>query len=231
MGLSLIAIGKKILGKYPSLISAASVVFNRTIGFNKIKVRGKKNKISGLSRSFLRKSRITIIGTGNSVSIENMSFLDNCSLSIRGNDNKIIIGESVYALNGDFYIEDNNNTITIGDSTALCGHTHIAVTEGKRATIGKDCLFSSDVVIRTGDSHSIIDIDGSRINHAEDVIIGNHVWLGNKTTILKGSIIQPNSIVGTGAVVTKPFYQANVILVGNPAKVVRENTNWLRERI
>ncbi|MBK5442691.1 acyltransferase [Peribacillus sp. TH24] len=160
-----------------------------------------------------------------------MSYLQNCSLYIQGNNNKITIGENVRVRQGDLYIEDDNNLIKIGNSTSIMGYTHIAVTEGKKAIIGEECMFSSDVVIRTGDSHSIIDNGGSRVNQARDVIIGDHVWLGNKTTILKGSTISSNSIVGTGSIVTKEFKKANVILVGNPAKIVRENTNWLKERI
>lgn len=229
--MSILVKGRNVLNAYPFLVKASSLVFNKTIGFNKSKIRGESNKIYGLNQSFLMKSRIRISGKGNSISIGKMSFLDNCSFYISGNNNNIVIGDNVRAIQGDFYIEDDNNNLIIDDSTAICGFTHIAVTEGKTVKIGKDCMFSSDVTIRTGDSHSIISSDGLRINHAEDIFIGNHVWLGNKTTILKGSKIQSNSIVGTGSIVTKAFEDENVILVGNPAKAVREDMNWIKERI
>jgi acetyltransferase-like isoleucine patch superfamily enzyme len=223
--------GRDYLTKYPSMQTTMSVIFNKTIGLNRVKVRGKGNEISGLNRGFLNRTKIQIVGNNNRVTIQKMSYLHNCSFTIYGNNNEIVIGERVRAEKGDFYIEDSDNKILIGDSTAICGYTHIAVTEGKKVIIGRDCLFSSDVIIRTGDSHSIVDMNGVRINPAMDVIIGDHVWLGNRTTVLKGSSVPSNSIVGTGAVVTKSFETGNVILAGSPAKVVKENINWLKERI
>ena len=57
-------------------------------------------------------------------------------------------------------------------------------------------MVSKDVSIRTGDSHSIIDLKTKkRINFGKDVVIGNHVWLGLNTSILKGVRIGNNSIV------------------------------------
>ena len=35
---------------------------------------------------------------------------------------------------------------------------HIASTEGEKIVIGNDCMFSNDIEIRNGDSHTIIDI-------------------------------------------------------------------------
>lgn len=37
------------------------------------------------------------------------------------------------------------------------------------------------------DSHSIYDSEGRRINPAESIKIASHVWIGNKTILLKGS--------------------------------------------
>ena len=73
-------------------------------------------------------------------------------------------------------------------------------------------MFSTDVVIRTGDSYSIIDDTGKRINPALPVTIGNHVWVGNKVTICKGSTIPDNCIVGTSCDVTK--------------RIIKQNVNW-----
>lgn len=50
--------------------------------------------------------------------------------------------------------------------------------------------------------HAILDETGKCINQGEDVVIGNHVWFVQNVEILKGSIIQDNSIIGAGSVVT-----------------------------
>lgn len=98
----------------------------------------------------------------------------------------------------------------------------------REVTIGRDVLLSSFVSIMDGDFHVITDADGSVINAPEPTVLGNRVWVGLRAMILKGSIISDNSVVAAGAIVTKPFEQANVILAGAPAKIVRENVFWRR---
>jgi len=42
---------------------------------------------------------------------------------------------------------------------------HIAVTENSKVLIGEDCMLANDIDIRTGDSHSVIDMEtGERLN-------------------------------------------------------------------
>jgi acetyltransferase-like isoleucine patch superfamily enzyme len=111
------------------------------------------------------------------------------------------------------------------------GGAHLAATEDhSKIDIGNDCMLASGIDIRTGDSHAIFDGFGQRINEAQDVIIGDHVWVAARATILKGAIIGPGSIVGTGAVVTNGNYPAQSILAGNPVKLVRQNIQWTRSR-
>ena len=181
--------------------------------------------------AFLSKTKINILGKGNTVIIESDSVLKNCDINISGNNNSILLGRKLVLFNAELHIEDNNNIIKIGDKTTIYGKTHLACIEGCIISIGIDCMFSSDVVIRTGDSHSIVDEKGNRINGSKDIIIGNHVWVGNKTTILKGVVIEDNSIVATGSILTKPFLKSNSIIAGNPAIIVKEEINWLRERL
>jgi acetyltransferase-like isoleucine patch superfamily enzyme len=54
----------------------------------------------------------------------------------------------------------------------------------------------------------------------EPVILEDNVWIGAGTTILKGTCIGENSIIGAGSVVTKDI-PPNSIAAGNPAKVIK----------
>lgn len=54
------------------------------------------------------------------------------------------------------------------------------------------------------------------------IIIGKNCWLGANSIILPGVILGDNVIVAAGAVVTKSF-PSNVIIGGNPAKIIKEN--------
>lgn len=56
---------------------------------------------------------------------------------------------------------------------------------------------------------------------AKPITIGNNVWLGGGVIICPGVTIGENTVVGAGAVVTKDL-PANVVAVGNPARVIRQ---------
>ncbi|MGY1754788.1 sugar O-acetyltransferase [Blastococcus sp. SYSU D01042] len=55
---------------------------------------------------------------------------------------------------------------------------------------------------------------------AQPISIGDNVWLGGGAIVLPGVTIGANTVVGAGAVVTKDL-PADVVAVGNPARVVR----------
>jgi maltose O-acetyltransferase len=55
---------------------------------------------------------------------------------------------------------------------------------------------------------------------AEPIVIGDNVWLGSGAIILPGVTIGENSVVGAGSVVTRDL-PANVVAVGNPARIIR----------
>lgn len=134
-------------------------------------------------------------------------------------------------VDGIFQIEDSYGKILIGKNTKLCGLINLGCIEGKSIIIEDNCLLSSDIVMRTGDSHSILNQSGKRINPSKDILIEEHVWIGNRVTINKGCIIKKNSIVGSGAIVTKAFHEEGVIIAGIPATIIKRNINWDIDRI
>lgn len=143
---------------------------------------------------------------------------------------------------------DSNNHVRIGHSVS-CGSLKITcgrdsefeigertMIEGALAyissgsiIIGKDCLFSYNVIIRNHDTHHIfLASTGERINYSGNISIGNHVWVGYGATLLGNFSIGDNSIVGTMAV-TSSHFPGQVIIAGNPAKVVREGVCWSKD--
>lgn len=142
-----------------------------------------------------------------------------------------MVGLGTNIIEGDFWIEDDGNEITIGENTSIYGNTHLACIEGTKITIGNNCLFSSEIVFRTGDSHSILNLKGERINQSKNITIKDHVWIGNGVAVNKGVVIAENTIVGTKSVVTKAFDDQNVSIAGNPARIIKKNVNWDIDRI
>ena len=93
-------------------------------------------------------------------------------------------------------------------------------------------MLSHDIDIRNTDSHSILDENGKRINFASDIIIGHNVWIGIRSTILKGSRIPANSVVAAQAMVTSSLNaQEHSLIAGSPAKVIKSNISWNKKRL
>lgn len=198
--------------------------------FSILNVKGRKGNFIVLKSAFLKKTKIRIDGKNNLVFIHPENRLNNCLLHVSGNNCQIIIGEHCILSNVELWIEDDGGKIEIGYRTTIEGG-HIAATEGKSISIGEDCMFSHRIEIRNGDSHAIYDNESKqRINTAQSIVVGNHVWLGADVKILKGASIADNSIVATAAIVTSQFEDCNAMYGGIPAKKIKEGIVWIRER-
>ncbi|MFW2342862.1 acyltransferase [Brevundimonas sp.] len=57
---------------------------------------------------------------------------------------------------------------------------------------------------------------------AEDVVVGEHCWIGMNSVILPGVVLGPRTVVGAGSVVTRPFPEGDCIVAGAPARVIRK---------
>lgn len=112
--------------------------------------------------------------------------------------------------------------------------------EGANLYIGKFYSIADNVVIFLGGEHrtewittypfsaQVFNLEWPEANQIKghpktkgDVVIGNDVWIGYKTTILSGIKIGDGAVVGTQSVVTKNV-DPYTIVAGNPAKLIRK---------
>ncbi len=191
-----------------------------------VKSKGLNNKIETGNLGDLSSCSFSISGQNNIIKIADFAKLKNCKFYIKGSNNTIVINHHASFDSVEFYIEDDCNEITIGAYTAFCGKAHLAAIEGTKISIGESCLMSSEIHFRTGDSHSILDNEGKRINPSADIIIGNHVWIGTKVTCLKNVVVSDNSVVAATTTLCKQYNEPNCIIGGVPGKVIKENINW-----
>lgn len=123
------------------------------------------------------------------------------------------------------YYDRNVNIISWSDDY----HIHI----GKYTSIGRDCNFflhanhRPDWITTSSQLWGPVTPDIAdmhmKMGHPAckgDIIVGNDVWIGAKSTIMSGVKIGDGSIIGAGSTVTKdvPPYS---IVAGNPAKFIK----------
>jgi maltose O-acetyltransferase len=87
-------------------------------------------------------------------------------------------------------------------------------------TIGDDVQIGPNVQLLTPTHPVDPEPRRAKWEAAEPITIGDNVWLGGGAIVLAGVTIGENTVVGAGAVVTRDL-PANVVAVGNPARVVR----------
>lgn len=196
-----------------------------------IKNKGTENIIEIGDFGDLYNCSIYISGKNNKIKIADSVKLKNCSVFIHGSNNSIVINQHAALNSVEFYIEDDCNEINIGKHTNFFGKAHLAAIEGTKISIGEHCLMSGDLHFRTGDSHSILDGEGKRINPSLDITIGNHVWFGTKVTCLKNVVVSENSVVAATTTLCRQYTEPNCIIAGVPGKVIKNDINWDIKRI
>lgn len=145
--------------------------------------------------------------------------------------NKLIIGNDVYLRSNPngyhagmpfpttILVDKENAQCIIGDNCRINGcYIHAQ----KKVTIGKNTVIASGSNIIDSNGH--ISLSRNRTvgrDDAKEIYIGENVWIGLNSLILKGSIIGDNSIVAAGSVV-KGSFPKNSLIQGNPAVLVKE---------
>lgn len=200
---------------------------------------GKNNKVIFLKKGkeykkfFMPKGLIIKLEANNGiVKIEYPLKFENTLIDIEGDNGVFEIKHSKYPLrNCRFYIEYNSQ-IHIGKNCQLknrnlCMIANCAYNKPAQIIIGDNVLIGTNAIIRTSDGHTLINVKTREpLNKTEDVIIDNNVWIGANCTILKGTYISKGSIVGACSLINKKFEEENIVIAGNPAKILKHNVTW-----
>lgn len=122
-----------------------------------------------------------------------------------------------------------NAEIVIGNNVGISGATIYA---RKSIHIGDNTCIGGNVKILDNDFHPIEwetrnqllkDPNGgdSDLVPAKSIMIGKNCFIGCNSIILKGTVLGDGCVVGAGAVVNGKF-EANSVIVGNPARIIKK---------
>ncbi len=196
-----------------------------------VRLRAHGNRLHAAPSARLRRLQLTVHGNGNLIQVGSNARLQDVHIYLQGSGHRLIIGEGCYITGGSLWFEDYGCVISIGRRTSIRSADLVATGPGSVIEIGTDCMFAYDIDVRTGDSHSIIDPDtGLCINHAQNVTIGDQVWIAAHVSVLKGGSIGAGSVVGTRSVVTHEIPPRS-LAAGSPAAVIHTPVRWTRGQL
>jgi acetyltransferase-like isoleucine patch superfamily enzyme len=110
--------------------------------------------------------------------------------------------------------------LRIGDRSSV-GHDTVVICR-ERVEIGRDVMIAQFCYVTDVDHEfDVVDVPIKEQGlHIKPIIIGNDVWIGAHSIVLRGVRIGDGAVVGANSVVTRDV-PANAIVAGSPARVIK----------
>jgi acetyltransferase-like isoleucine patch superfamily enzyme len=189
-----------------------------------------KNRLYILKNRLYSLYNIIIVTRGNAQLAPNANFFGIIYLK---NEGRIEIGKDFISRSGKYQnpiggdtvlrlIVYKNAQLLIGDNVGISNSTILCTNSIK---IGNNVLIGGSCKIWDSDFHPLdfnlrrITLDGAK---KVPIVIGNDVFIGGSSIILKGVTIGDRAIIGAGSVITKDI-PPDEIWAGNPARFIRKN--------
>ena len=115
-------------------------------------------------------------------------------------------------------------TMVLGNDFKVSGYSSFVCKH--KMTFGDNVLYGWECLTMDGDGHCIFDENNAQIKNAKPIDIGDNVWIGCRSTILKGSVIPANSVVGAGTIISGQEFRSNSVIAGNPPRMIKRITGW-----
>lgn len=204
---------KKIIGAEGNIISSLVKSLSYFLRGKKIIAHGKA-KVKGLSN--ITTNGTLYLGTDY---VGFMNSADKTFLNIRG---KLIVNSSFSIYKG-CRLDIGPQAICELGSGYINADTKLIIMHGLK--IGDGCAIAWDCEFLDDDFHTLkwenkVEMQDKKIE------IGSHVWIGSGVKILKGVKIGSNNVIAANSVVSKSFPEENVLIGGNPAKILKQNISW-----
>lgn len=213
-----------------STVARASCLNRAILNAHRTTIHGKRNKVVNKAL-FSGYQSISVEGDDNEIFIGPHVYVERLRIVVIGSHHKVCIDEGAYMV-GDNYLRvvGDYDEIRIGKRSSVNNGRLICAYSHKSIVIGDDTLLAYNITILTADSHSLLDDAGKRINPDASVNIGNHVWIGEGSMLLKGVSVGDDSMIGARSVVTRDVPSASMA-AGVPAKVIKTQIHWDKKRI
>ena len=125
-------------------------------------------------------------------------------------------------MQGSYLLVADNGTLEIGGLDGIFG-TNIRIFCFDRITIGRNVRMAWDIQIMDSSFHYI------ELTHKDNqvppltkpIVLGDNIWVGNRTTISKGAVIPNQTVIASNSLINKDFsnIEPDSLLAGAPASV------------
>lgn len=161
-----------------------------------------------------------MIKMGNNV--EYLGTVKGASLFVLYPNSKIVF-EGICRISSDFFIRTGEGAVlTIGHDTFFGSGMKLVCIH--KISVGCATQFAYNCQVLDSDFHFIHDLNTNEIRPREKAIyIGAYNWIGNNTSVNKGTLTEDYTIVASNSLLNKNYkvsYQAFDILAGQPAKYI-----------
>jgi acetyltransferase-like isoleucine patch superfamily enzyme len=171
---------------------------------------------------------IEIEGNNNTINIANLRTVKKLDIKITGDGGAFEIDPRRV---GDLRVVIKNGARVIIKQNTSIESAYLLADNGRTISIGRDCMLSYNIQVRTTDAHGIYSVEtGKRLNLPGDVLIDDHVWIGQAALLSKGTKIGRNSIVGASSFLQNNEYPPSCIVAGTPGKLIRTGVVWDRRQ-
>ena len=125
-------------------------------------------------------------------------------------------GSSIY-VSKEGFMELGDDFKISASSSIICYHEIV---------FGRNIQFSWDCLVMDSDTHTIYDELGNCYNLDKPISFGDNIWIGCRSTILKGSFIPNNCVIGSMSLVSGKKFEKNTIIAGVPARSIKNISGW-----
>lgn len=174
-------------------------------------------------------SSVTFSGINNIFACEPGVILENTRIDFKANNSVIYLSASQAPYIAKI-ITHNNSVCYIGQNNYINDTLTLILSEEKNIMIGSHCCISLGIWMRNADPHLLFSADDHhRVNPSKSIYIGDHVWLGQNSMILKGTVVHSGSIIGAMSLVAGKRIPSNHCWGGNPAAKIKDAVFWSGE--
>lgn len=138
-------------------------------------------------------------------------------------DGIVSLGENVKIAAGTKISCAEGATLQIGKSSSINVNSQVICME--HIALGENVMLSWDDLVMDSDCHPIRE-GAVEKPVSKPIIIGNDVWVGCRTTILKGCTVPDGCIVAANSTVTRTYQEEHCLITTNG--VVKHNVFWER---